>query len=71
MAHILSSVDGQTGIQGRKTTETNTLPNQRKEHGMAVKKEAKQIDTIKSNVDSYFSPTASKDCENKWNGELE
>lgn len=38
---------------------------------MAVKKEAKQIDTIKSNVDSYFSPTASKDCENKWNGELE
>ena len=36
-----------------------------------LKKEAKQIDTIKANVDSYLSPTASKDRENKRNSELE
>ena len=39
--------------------------------GAKLKKEAKQIDTIKANVDSYLSPTASKDRENKRNSELE
>ena len=36
-----------------------------------LKKEAKQIDTIKANVDSYLSPTVSKDRENKRNSQLE
>ena len=36
-----------------------------------LKKEAKQIDTVKANVDSYLSPTASKDRKNKRNSELE
>ena len=36
-----------------------------------LKKEAKQIDIIKANVDSYLSPTASRDRENKRNNELE
>lgn len=36
-----------------------------------LKKKAKQIDTIKANVDSYLSRTASKDRENKRNNQLE
>ena len=36
-----------------------------------LKKEAKQIDTIKANVDSYLSPTASQEQEIKRSSELE
>ena len=36
-----------------------------------LRKEAKQIDTIKANVDSYLSPTASKDRESRRDSELE
>ena len=36
-----------------------------------LKKKARQIDTIKANVDSYLSQTASKDRENKRNNQLE
>lgn len=36
-----------------------------------LKKEAKQIDIIKANVDSYLSPTVSKDRESRRNSELE
>ena len=36
-----------------------------------LKKEAKQIDIIKANVESYLSPTVSKDRESRRNSELE
>ena len=41
------------------------------ELGHCTKKEANRIDTIKSNVDSYLRPTASKDRESRQNSEIE
>ena len=36
-----------------------------------LKKEANRINTIKSNVDSYLRPTASKDRESRQSSEIE
>ena len=47
--------------QERLTNEQQRLYDERTK----LKKEAKQIDTIKANVDSYLSPTVSKHSENK------
>ena len=63
----LPSLKALQAEQERLTEEQQRLYDERAK----LKKEAKQIDTIKANVDSYLSPTASKDRENKRNSELE
>ena len=63
----LPSLKALQAEQERLTEEQQRLYDERAK----LKKEAKQIDTIKANVDSYLSPTASKDRENERNSELE
>ena len=63
----LPSLKALQAEQERLTEEQQRLYDERAK----LKKEAKQIDTIKANVDSYLSPTASRDRENKRNSELE
>ena len=63
----LPSLKALQAEQERLTEEQQRLYDERAK----LKKEAKQIDTIKANVDSYLSPTASKYRENKRNSELE
>ena len=63
----LPSLKALQAEQERLTEEQQRLYDERAK----LKKEAKQIDTIKANVDSYLSSTASKDRENKRNSELE
>ena len=63
----LPSMKALQAEQERLTEEQQRLYDERAK----LKKEAKQIDTIKANVDSYLSPTASKYRENKRNSELE
>ena len=63
----LPSLKALQAEQERLTEEQQRLYDERAK----LKKEAKQIDTIKANVDSYLSPTASRDRENKRNNELE
>lgn len=53
--------------QERLTEEQQRLYDERAK----LKKQCKQIDTIKANVDSYLSPAASKDRESKRSSELE
>ena len=63
----LPSLKALQAEQERLTEEQQRLYDERAK----LKKEAKQIDTIKANVDSYLSPAAFKDRENKRNSELE
>ena len=63
----LPSMKALQAEQERLTEEQQRLYDERAK----LKKEAKQIDTIKANVDSYLSPAAFKDRENKRNSELE
>ena len=63
----LPSLKALQAEQERLTAEQQRLYDERAK----LKKEAKQIDTIKANVDSYLSPTTLKDLENKRNSELE
>ena len=63
----LPSLKALQAEQERLTEEQQRLYDERAK----LKKEAKQIDTIKANVDSYLSPTTFKDRENKRNSELE
>ena len=63
----LPSLKALQAEQERLTEEQQRLYDERAK----LKKEAKQIDTIKANVDGYLSPTASRDRENKRNSELE
>lgn len=63
----LPSLKALQAEQERLTEEQQRLYDERAK----LKKEAKQIDTIKANVDSYLSPTVSKDRESRRNSELE
>lgn len=63
----LPSLKALQAEQERLTEEQQRLYDERAK----LKKEVKQIDTIKANVDSYLSPTTFKDRENKRNSELE
>ena len=63
----LPSLKALQAEQERLTEEQQRLYDERAK----LKKEAKQIDTVKANVDSYLSPTTFKDRENKRNSELE
>ena len=63
----LPSLKSLQAEQERLSEEQQSLYDERAK----LKKEAKQIDTIKANVDSYLSPTASKDRESRRNSELE
>ena len=63
----LPSLKSLQAEQERLTEEQQRLYDERTK----LKKQGKQIDTIKANVDSYLSPTATKDRENKRSSELE
>lgn len=63
----LPSLKALQAEQERLTAEQQWLYDERAK----LKKEAKQIDTIKANVDSYLSPAASNDREKKQMSELE
>ena len=63
----LPSLKSLQAEQERLTEEQQRLYDERAK----LKKQGKQIDTIKANVDSYLSPAASKDREAKRNSELE
>ena len=63
----LPSLKSLQAEQERLTKEQQRLYDER----VKLKKQGKQIDTIKANVDSYLSPAASKDRESKRSSELE
>ena len=63
----LPSLKSLQAEQERLTEEQQRLYDERAK----LKKQGKQIDTIKANVDSYLSPAASKDREAKRSSELE
>lgn len=63
----LPSLKSLQAEQDQLTEEQQRLYDER----ASLKKQGKQIDTIKANVDSYLSPAASKDRESKRNSELE
>ena len=63
----LPSLKSLQAEQERLTEEQQRLYDERAK----LKKQGKQIDTIKANVDSYLSPAATKDREAKRNSELE